>query len=306
MRKEKSDSVPRERIVRLLLLLAEKPYQFKAKDLAERFEESVPIIKGDIAVLRNIGFNIGHDHAYRYAIRNQQQFEALDNLLLFSVEEQYLLRQAIATLPIKDRKKEVLSQKLASTYDFRQLGHQFLREPYLEKIDQLNKAITEKKQAVIVQYQSSNSNTVRDRTVEPFKINAAEDTVQCYEPEKGDVAHFRISRIEDVRLTDTPWAFEPKHKNRSIDPFRIVEDNQVMVVLYLKLAAKNELVERFPSTAAHITPFKDKFHFQCPVNAAFYGLSNFILGHHKKGDIEIVSPESLREHLSKVMEERQF
>ena len=41
----------------------------------------------------------------------------------------------------------------------------------------------------------------------------------------------------------------------------------------------NELILRFPLAKRYIKTFasRDKFEFQCDVNAKFYGISNFIL-----------------------------
>jgi predicted DNA-binding transcriptional regulator YafY len=144
--------------------------------------------------------------------------------------------------------------------------------------------------------------------VEPFKVNVVEDTVQTYDVVRNKVNHFRISRAARVTVTDRPWQHEAQHINREIDPFRIVNDDQVMVHLRLNLAAYNELTERFPSTQRHImeasTP--NMYDFQCKVNSQFLGLSNFILGFFHYGAIEIGQPDSLRQHLREELAKIQF
>jgi predicted DNA-binding transcriptional regulator YafY len=246
-----------------------------------------------------MGFEVACDKQYAYSISNQKTYRELDSLLLFSTEDRLLLKSAIQSLEVNERKKEVLANKLNTLYDFRQLGHSFLLAPYLEMVDLLMAGSTKKRQVVLEQYHSSTSNTISDRLVEPFKVNIEEDTVQTFDVDKGVVKHFRISRAVRVRMTDSPWTFEARHFNREIDPFRIVNNDQVMVRLSINLAAKNELVERFPATRAHILPTSEpeRFHFQCKVNRNFYGLSNFILGFHIYGGVEVLAPESLRQHL---------
>lgn len=298
--KKKTENNARERLVRLLLLLAERPNVHKLKELAERLDDHQENITNDIKCLRRMGFEVNCDAPnYTYSISNQKTYRELDSLLLFSLEDQQLLRAAIQLLKIDDRKKGILANKLISLYDFRQLGHTFLLAPYLEMVDLLKTAGTKKRQVILEQYHSSNSNTISDRLVEPFKVNVEEDTVQTFDVDNGKVKHFRISRVVRIKMTDSPWENESLHYNREIDPFRIVNNDQVMVRLSINLAAKNELIERFPATRAHILPTHepDRFHFQCKVNRQFYGLTNFILGFHIYGAIEILSPDSLRQHL---------
>jgi predicted DNA-binding transcriptional regulator YafY len=289
----------RERIVRLLLLLADRPHQYTKKELAERLEDNEDNIKGDFEVLRALGFRVTPDRQYRYAITNQKQYPELDSLLLFSAADQMLLRQGIDQLKLIDRHKNILKDKLTTLYDFRQMGHAFLREPHLEKINQLMAAKADKKQVILEEYRSSNSNTKTNRQVEPFKINIEEDTVQTFDVERQKVNHFRISRATRVVVTDQPWQHEAQHVNREIDPFRIVNDDQVTVHLRLNLAAYNELIERFPTTKRYIEDDKtpNMFDFHGKVNRQFLGLSNFILGFFHYGAIEVLSPESLRQHL---------
>lgn len=296
------DKIARQRIVEIVLSIVERPRRYTKKDLAEIYDVSVDTISADFDCIRNAGLMLANDAEYRYHFTDKKQYEKLSALLYFSHEDQAQLREAIHLLPVSDREKEALKTKLASLYDFRRLGYELLRAPHLDKIDQLEAAKAAKKQALLVNYHSSNSNSVRDRIVEPFMISPAEDTVQTYDVEKEVVNHFRISRAERVTVLEAPWQNEARHNNRAIDVFRIVENEQVMVHLRLSVGAYNELIERFPGAKRYVEKTGDPklYDFQAPVNRKFLGLSNFILGFYHQG-IEIASPDTLRAHLREVV-----
>jgi predicted DNA-binding transcriptional regulator YafY len=297
----------RQRIVEILLSIAEHPRRYSRKDFSERYGMTIDTIKDDFEYIRNAGLVLQHDKNYRYYIADRKSYSKLASLLHFSMDDQIELRKAIDLLPASLREKEALATKLASLYDFRRLGYESLREPYLDKIDGLEAAKAAKKQVRLVNYRSSNSNTTHDRLVEPFLISPAEDTVQTFDVEKQKVNHFRISRAERVEVTEVLWQHESLHNSRAIDVFRIVENDQIMVHLRLSVGAYNELIERFPAAKRYTEKSANPqmYDFQAPVNRQFLGLGNFILGFYHQ-DIEIVSPDALRTHLREVVEKLEF
>lgn len=290
----------RGRIVRILRAIVDYPFGYTKKQLADRYGVSTDTIAGDLAVLENAGFILDYDERYRYAFKVDKPLKQLKDLLHFSEEDQALLYQAIDNLPNAGARHQQLKKKLASLYDFRRLGYTYLRKPHLAKVDLLLQAQSEKKQVRLVNYRSSNSNVIADRLVEPFHVSPPDDTLQAYDVDKGALRHFRISRIARVEIIPTDWQFQGHHNIVITDPFRIVDNNQVMVHLRLNVGAYNELIERYPLTKAYLEVTEDPnvFDFQCMVNHRFFGLTNFILGFHHQ-IVEVISPESLRQHLEK-------
>lgn len=297
----------RTRILRVLRAILDRPYAYTKKELAERYGVSPDTIKGDIEAMQNAGFELRQDERYRYAFVANQPHKQLKDLLHFSEEEQSLLHEAIDNLPASTERHQKLKQKLSALYDFRRLGHTYLRKPYLAKVDLLLQAQAEKRQVLLVDYRSSNSNTISTRLVEPFHVSPPEDMLHVFDIHKHILRHFRISRFSRVQLTDTPWQFEGHHNILPTDPFRIVSNDQVNVHLRLGVGACNELQERFPLTKAYLEESEEPgmFDFQCKVNRRFLGLSNFILGfYHQK--IEVVEPEELKEHLREAVRGMRF
>ncbi|GAB4496016.1 MAG: hypothetical protein OHK0019_26790 [Saprospiraceae bacterium] len=288
----------RARIAHIIRSIVERPYYYTKKALAERHGVSVDTISGDFRAIASPGFVLQEDERHRYAFALDKPHRQLKDLLHFSEEDQTLLYQAIDNLPATTERQQKLKAKLASLYDFSRLGHAYLRKPYLTKVDLLTQAKMEKKQVLFTGYRSSNSNTISNRHVEPFHISPPNDTVQTFDVDKKVVNHFRISRIGQVKILDSDWQYEGHHNIRHTDPFRIVSNELVTVHLRMRIGAYNELIERFPVAKGYIEPAHEEglYDFQCPVNDKFLGLSNFILGFYHQG-IEIITPDSLREHL---------
>jgi Predicted transcriptional regulator len=295
------------RFLRMFRAIIEQPKRFTRNQLAELFGVSLDTIGLDFKAFVSAGFEIDRDEKNRYFFVEDRPLKKVGSLLYFSEEERALLYQAIDGIQTTPEKQAALKRKLHSLYDYSRLGFAYLRKPYLSKVDLLEHAKAEKKQVVLEGYRSSNSNTVADRVVEPYHISPAEDTLQTFDVEKKLPRHFRISRISRVRLLDSGWQFEGHHNIQRTDPFRIVNNEQVNVHLRLSVGAYNELIERFPLTKAHIEETGDPnfFDFQCMVNRDFFGLSNFILGYYHL-DIEVLAPDSLREHLRATVEKMKF
>lgn len=297
----------RTRILRILMSLIDHPYHYTKAQLAQRYNVSSETIKGDLENIKNAGFVLDFDKNYRYALEENKGYKQLRDLLHFSEEEQLLLEEAIDQVGGSHSKRaERLKKKLSSLYDFSRLGHAYLRKPYLTKLDLLKNAKQNKKAICLIDYKSSNSNNVQDREVEAFHFNAAEDILHAFDYSKKALRHFRISRIKRIQILEQDWQYEGHHQVSATDPFRIVDNQQVNVHLRLKVGAYNELIERFPLTQAYIQHDGDEdvYDFQASVNHRFFGLTNFILGHHHQL-VEIVSPSILLDHLAEEIKKMQ-
>lgn len=295
------------RLLRVMQALLDHPKHYTKRKLAELYTVNLDTIKNDFKALSNAGFVVDHDEKYRYYFVEEKPYAQLQDLLHFSEEDQAILYRAIDQVAAYEKRGQRLKKKLASLYDYRRLGHAYLRKPYLTKVDLLMQAKNEKRQVILRDYSSSNSNEVRDRLVEPFHPSPPDDTLQAFDVDKGALRHFRISRITRVEMTDTPWQFEGHHNIMLTDPFRIVDSNQKMVHLRLRVGARNELVERFPLTQSYIQDAGEEgiYDFQCMVNHKFLGLTNFILGFHHQL-LEVLGPESLLDHLQAEVEKMNF
>lgn len=296
------------RILRIMKALQDWPFHYTRQMLAKRYGVHADTIKEDLTAIRNAGFDLEYNKAYRYGFSADMPYEELKSMLQLSEADQLRLLKALGEVEPGNPQFEALSRRIASLLGNAKKEKSLLRRPYLTKVDLLDTAKIEKCQVVLIDYRSSNSNVVADRLVEPFYAKAEDDILQAFDVDKKELRHFRISRIKRIQKTDSPWAFEDQHKILATDPFRIVDDEQVMVHLRLKVGAYNELVERFPLSKAYIQEDafeKDIFDFQARVNHQFYGLTNFILGFHHQ-IVEVLEPDRLKEHLRREIRKMPF
>ena len=295
------------RLLRIMRALLERPHGYTLRQLADIYKKSKGTIKNDFRAFKDAGFVLDYDTKFRYAFVQDQPYKELKDLLHFSEEEQFILEEAIDQIERHTKRGKRLKAKLGSLYNYRKLGHSYLRRPYLSKVDLLVQAQKEGRRVYLEAYRSSNSNTVSNRYVEPFHISPPDDMLHAFDVEKKALRHFRISRFVRVRLTEKPWEYEDQHSVMRTDVFRIVESKQVMVHLRLGVGAYNELVERFPLTKAYIQEDtqQEKYDFQAMVNHRFWGVTNFILGYYHQG-IEVLEPESLLQHLRQTIEQMDF
>lgn len=289
----------KDRVLRILMDIVSNPFVYSKRALAERYGTSLQSIEDDFAAIKNAGFVLDHNDQYFYKLVENQPNKQLKHLLHFSEEEQLLLEEAIDAIGEQyNTKAGELKKKLNALYDFGRLGHSYLRKPYLSKLDLLEEAAEEGKQIYLKNYRSSNSNLVKDRLVEAFYFNAADDLIQAYDLEQQASRPFRISRAGNIEITEQAWQFRSEHKLEKIDPFRVVNDQQKLVHIRLKIGGYNELIERFPLTKKYIQYDQEKgvYDFEAMVNANFYGLINFIMGSFHQM-IEVKKPQELIDQL---------
>jgi predicted DNA-binding transcriptional regulator YafY len=301
--------VTKERFGRLILLLVQQPFRYKKKEIANLLNVTISTIDRDLVALTNIGLNTTYNEKYRYGFVQDKAYDQLKNLLHFTEEEQAFLVEAINHYNQSDEKTRTanrVKRKLKSLYDFRKLNLDILREPNLQMINLLEKATTERKQIILKNYHSSNSNTVRDRLVEPLRVSAFDDMVFAYDVEKEKISYFRMTRIGGIEALETPSTFNGTLNLGNADPFYIVSDEKIMARLEFGVAAYNELILRFPLAKRHIKTYAsgDRFEFQCDVNTKFYGISNFILTMHHDL-VTVHEPPELLEHLQEKLKKMQ-
>ena len=291
---------PRERVLRVLLLLLSRPYRYSRKELCTHFNVGKDGIDDDITAIRaaDINFVQEKNGQYRCAIEPDAHCKELSHLQTLTELERSRISDILHRSMGSTKEANYLTKKLDSLYDFQQLGLNALRRPALERLDNLEYARKNKKQVVLINYRS-NSNVIKDRQVEAFDIKVDLDTVQALDPNESNkekqIKHFKLSRIERIQITDTPWQYESKHRSKPTDVFRIAMDDQVMVHLSMDVYAYNSLIDNYPTAkgACIAGSAPNTFDFQDRVNPEFLGLVNFIM--NNAGHVEILGPEILKE-----------
>lgn len=291
----------RQRSLKILFAIVEKPFFYTIKRLAEKYEVDESTIKRDFEAFKTAGFDIDYDERYRYALSAEKKYDNLKSILVFNTKEEELLNEALRQLGTS-RDVEKLRLKMSRIYDVSKMHNTFDKN-FLTKMDKLERAQKEQKAVILKDYHSTSSSSVKNRHIEAFHISAEEDIVHAYDLDQKDIRHFRISRIPKLEITAMPWVNIKRHNIVATDPFRIQDDKQLKVHLQLKVGAYNEILERFPLTRTFLKEVSTDdnkegvlYDLECKVNHRFYGLTNFILGYHHN-IVAILEPDSLVDHI---------
>ena len=120
----------------------------------------------------------------------------------------------------------------------------------------ISEAISRKKKVRLIQYHSGNSDSVRDRIVEPINFVYAGDGIWCYEQDSADchLKQFKLSRMSDVHILNEGWEYESEHLPGSTDVFRWTGSDEFDVSMYLNVSARNLMVEEYPETMQNLVP----------------------------------------------------
>lgn len=144
----------------------------------------------------------------------------------------YIRRYAESEPMREDERARIASEKVAPNIHVK------------SKLEDLERAISEKKRAILRRFSSSDS--IEDRKVEPFKIVKGGKYVWCYDIEDKCCKQFGISKMAAVDVLQDPWTHEAEHKEGKTDIFNWGGPKAFGIVLELDLTAKNIIVDEYP------------------------------------------------------------
>lgn len=307
MSSQKHETATKKRVLEILRMLIENPGYYTRKKLSKVYSVSIDTISRDFEDIQNAGFDLNEDAKHRYFLSAEKANELIKALLLFSEKEKELISESLTGNVSENERKNIIN-KLESIANLPRLGNIIFTKPYLNKIALLNKARNEKQKVILFNYKSTNSNTKKDRIIEPFQVEPEDDILHAYDLEINEIRHFRISRIERIEQLNEDWENEGKHYVMATDIFKISDKKQVPVHIRLRIGGYNELIERYPLARAALSPAPDKedeYDLVCKVNHRFYGLQNFLLG-YSHYVVEIVESDSLRKHMTEKLKNIRF
>lgn len=172
----------------------------------------------------------------------------------------------------------------------------FSNRDRIESYNALHQAKKEKKQVLLVGYASSHGGEIKDRKLEAFDISLGHNLVMGYEVESSLNKAFNLNRIKCVKILDTPWRHQSKHKPMKVDGFHMTGEKAISCSLQLDLMAKNLLQEEYPMLKDHIS--KGKTPNEWFLNTEVYnmaGIGRFYIG--LAGHIQILHAPELVEYI---------
>ena len=290
------------RTLRLILFLSNS-YSKSKKECIDFLEIKSTAFYNYCNLLKDIGFDLRQKDGKYWIDYQEKEQQIIGNLFHFTEEETYLLSKSIDSLEENPSCAVKLKQKLVSF-----LNHDKAIEAYIQKeksviTQALVKAQKTKKQILLINYSSGNSQTVKNRMVEPFEFKDDFNFVWAFDTELQRNRQFKICRIQNVLETPLPWEYEYSHRSLPVDIFRNTGELDKQVEFRLNLRARNLLAEEYPLAAKHLMPTtRNKFVFKAPV-AKYEGPGRFVLGIAE--DIQLVGDEGFREFIKQKIKKTQ-
>lgn len=274
-RKKPEPLIPQARLLKLFQIIAVlKSGHFTIKQLAERFDSSQRTIYRYISLLEEANFLVEQDFQNRYFIATSEDDPSQSQ---FTIEETKLIKKLIQGGAADNPLKATLLKKLALNSEMDAMPRLFVKARQGRFVEQLAEAIRNKRQVVLKNYHSANSNEVRDRLVEPIHFGDNYSAVMALDTQDKVCKQFKIDRIGEVIEMEKAFQYLDLHKTTATDIFGFTGESKEFVTLKLTMRAFLLLREEHPLSIPYTEKKEDHYLFHGPV-ASFEGVGRFVLG----------------------------
>ena len=165
-----------------------------------------------IELLAEVGFIVEKDSSNRYYL-NHDQIES------FTKEEAEFISHSISSNHKNNPLVKSIRTKLVLLDEMNVASNEIVASHYSKVISKLQEAIDTKSQVILFKYQSASTESVSDRLVEPVSFLSNFDSITAFEVESGRNKFFKIERIGDVEILDSPFEYTDKHESLVSDIF---------------------------------------------------------------------------------------
>ena len=283
-----------ERMLRLMKMMSGNT-NYTIEELASKLGMSYRSVYRYIDTFKASGFVIEKLQKNVYKVGKMPRSHVdMSKLIYFSEEEAYLVNSMIDGLHPTNQLKIDLKKKLSAIYSCTSIANYVHSEDTASNIQELEKAVREKKKVILKAYESANSKGVSDRFVEPFEFTTNCIDIWGYDLEKKECRVFKISRISSVVILEDYWTNEDKHQKSKTDCFRMSSFEQTPVKLELSLRAKNLLLEEYPLAQADLKEIDGKWILNTMVSN-MAGVGRFVIG--LADEVKIIDSPALVEYI---------
>ena len=283
-----------ERMLRLMKMMSGNT-NYTIEELASKLGMSYRSVYRYIDTFKASGFVIEKLQKNVYKVGKMPRSHVdMSKLIYFSEEEAYLVNSMIDGLHPTNQLKIDLKKKLSAIYSCTSIANYVHSEDTVSNIQELEKAVREKKKVILKAYESANSKGVGDRFVEPFEFTTNCIDIWGYDLEKKECRVFKISRISSVVILEDYWTNEDKHQKSKTDCFRMSSFEQTPVKLELSLRAKNLLLEEYPLAQADLKEIDGKWILDTMVSN-MAGVGRFVIG--LADEVKIIDSPALVEYI---------
>lgn len=245
--------------------------------------------------LKQTGFDLRQKDGKYWLEYPDQDFQVLRNVFHFSEEEAYLLSRSIDAIEEKHTVAARLKQKLTAFLNQDKTIENYILKEKSDIVRSLRKAQQQRKQILLINYASGNSQTVRNRMVEPFEFKDDFNLIWAFDTLLKQNRQFKICRIEDVQETLITWENERSHHSKPVDVFRNTGDLNKRIEFIMNLKARNLLIEEYPLSERYLEKLgSNQFRLNIQV-AKYEGPGRFVLGLIE--DIKVIGDEGFLDYL---------
>ncbi|MBR5432230.1 MAG: WYL domain-containing protein [Bacteroidales bacterium] len=284
-----------ERLLRLMKMMSGS-VNYSIEELSDKLDMSKRTIYRYIDTFKNAGFAVTKMYGNIYRLgkmpKNAPDF---DRLIYFSEEEAMLVNGLIDSLSPTNSLKANLKDKLSVIYNSTSIADYVSDKSNAASIEALGEAMRDRRKAVLRNYESGNSKTIRDRLVEPFGFTSDYVELWAFDLEDGRNKVFKVSRIEEVSVLEEEWTCEDQHRIQGRDVFHMSGDVPQRIRFQMSVRAKNLLFEEFPLA-------RKDCHREGPVWIldtqvyGFAGVCRFVVGLAE--EVKILESEPFKEYVS--------
>jgi predicted DNA-binding transcriptional regulator YafY len=286
-----------QRLLRLLMLLAGKR-RYSAAAIEEKLGILPRTLYRYLDSLEQAGFVVERQTGQGYRLAPEAPAtRRMQALLHFTEAEALLLYRTLQSLQGDGPAKDRLLRKLHTLYDCHILAQPH-QQHTLHMVATLRQAMQQGLQCTLLQYRSNQSQTIRNRQVEPFAFTENYEGIWCYEPDAAACRQFKLARMEGIALTGIPYQYSTHHLLPFTDAFGFAATVPLGTAhLQLSLKAANLLREEYPLSEKYLQGPTTDGHYtaQLPY-ASHLGIGRFVLGLYR--EIRILGPDTLQAYLA--------
>ncbi|KEO75884.1 helix-turn-helix transcriptional regulator [Anditalea andensis] len=222
----------------------------------------------------------------------------------FTEEESAFLAQAISKSGKKNLLKESILKKVIARSPL-ELGAQRIFNAKLGVfVDELAEAVKRKYQVVLIDYYSLNSDSEKNRRIEPVGFSKDYEYIHAFEVETKSMKKFKLERISELEVTSKKHQYESLHIGYGDEFFGFSGTAKYHVKLKLSKKAYQLLIEEYPEARPFTTTAHRQFYYFEHDIAEFPGISRFILG--LPGEVQVMEGDELKAFLNEQLTKQRF
>lgn len=272
-----SDSIiPQAKLLRLFQIIAVlKTGKWSIRNLAERFDTSERTIYRYLKLLEEVEFLVDKDFDNNFFIVTSDEEPGTRE---FTTEEMKLIKKLIQSEVDDNPLRVQLIRKLSLNSELDKVPRIITKARLGKLVDQLSHAMRDKKQVILKNYHSANSNEIADRLIEPVSFGDNYQTIVALDTRDKTNKQFKLDRIAEIVELNKPFEFSNLHQNPTADIFGMTGKQVTMITLKMKMRAYLLIREEFPMSIPYLSKTEDgEYQFHGPVNS-LEGVGRFVLG----------------------------